>query len=155
VPRRGDIYPTREVDFSPTEKAVWCSSVIDFTTSRPTCPIDLGSRPVHATGWHGGGDSDEPGGYGLKLTELERDRNFDRTWDHVLIDLDNGVTADVRISASFWRQCSELRSADIGRWLLSQGAAPWLRGSPPGVILTPVEANRFAARLLKRHSFTN
>jgi hypothetical protein len=109
---------------------------------------------MHATAWHGGGDGHEPGGYGLKLTQLERDRNFDRSWDHVLIQLENGITARVNVSESFWRRCSELRSADIGRWLLSSGAAPWLRGSPPGVVLIPVEGNTFTARLLKRHSLS-
>lgn len=73
------------------------------------------------------------------MTQLERDRNFDKSWDDVLIELDNGVTARVNVSDSFWRRCPELRSADIGRWLLSSGVAPWLRGSPPGVVLTPME----------------
>ena len=54
------------------------------------------------------------------------------------------------MSPSFWRGCSELRSAAIGRWLIEQGAAPWDRGKPPGIAVTPLASNGFSARLLKR-----
>jgi hypothetical protein len=43
---------------------------------------------------------------------------------------DHGQAA-VTVSPSFWRHCSELRSAEIGRWLHRNGLAPWPPGRPP------------------------
>jgi uncharacterized protein YfaT (DUF1175 family) len=37
-----------------------------------------------------------------------------------------------------------LISIEIGRWLRSQGLAPWSRGNPPKLILEPLEDNRFS-----------
>src|SRR5205823_1972956 len=53
----------------------------------------------------------------------------------VVIDLEDGQSARVALSSSFWRSCSELRSATIGRRLLDRGAAPWPRISPRGSCL--------------------
>jgi len=105
---------------------------------------------MRAVGWHNGGPPTEPSGYGLKVTPAERDRAFDKTWDEVVVDLDGGEEMRVALTPSFWRRCSELRSAEIGRWLLGQGAAPWPKSSPPGIALRQVEGNRFTARVLKR-----
>jgi hypothetical protein len=60
-----------------------------------------------------------------------------------VIQLPGQEPATVTLSQSFWRNCSELRSADIGRWLLRQGLAPWPRGKPPTFELVPVEDRRF------------
>ncbi len=32
----------------------------------------------------------------------------------------------VRLSEPFWRDCSELPTAAVERWLLASGLAPWL-----------------------------
>jgi len=34
----------------------------------------------------------------------------------------------------FWRSSSELRSAEIGRWLIVNKLAPWPKGHPPSSI---------------------
>jgi hypothetical protein len=41
------------------------------------------------------------------------------------------VVTNVALSASFWRACTELRSADVGRWLVAHRLAPWPKGAPP------------------------
>ena len=51
------------------------------------------------------------------------------------------------ISRSFWRNCSELRSSKIGKWMLKNGYAPWSKGNPPEFELIPLSGNRF--KLLK------
>jgi hypothetical protein len=107
---------------------------------------------VRATAWHNGGPPASAAGYGIKFSEADRDRYFRREWTEVVLDLGN-VAATVQLSASFWRHCSELRSADIGAWLLDVGGAPWPRHSPPGIAVHPVEGNRFTARLIARRSF--
>jgi len=103
-----------------------------------------------ATGWHNGGQPDEPGGYGIKLLPRDRDKYFEREWDEVVVALDGGDSVAISLSKSFWRTSTELRSPEVGRWLLDQGAAPWHKGSAPSVVVTPVEDNRFSARVLKR-----
>jgi hypothetical protein len=107
---------------------------------------------MYATGWHNGSEPGDPAGYGLKISAADRDRYFDRTWTSVMVDLGTNSTIEVPLSPSFWRSCTELRSADIGKWLLETNAAPWIRSSPPGIVLTPSEENRFTARLLVRRT---
>jgi hypothetical protein len=107
---------------------------------------------MYATAWHNGGPPRDPAGYGLKLMDRDRDRYFDSTWKTVILELDGGEAATIDLSPSFWRTCTELRSAAIGEWLLKADVAPWARGNPPGVVVTAIEDDRFAARLLKRNS---
>jgi hypothetical protein len=107
---------------------------------------------MYATAWHNGGDAREPAGYGLKVTAADRDRYFDSSWTSVIVDLGDSSTAEIPLSQSFWRSSTELRSAEVGQWLLTAEVAPWAKGAPPGVVLTPVEANRFAARILVRRT---
>ncbi len=47
------------------------------------------------------------------------------------IELPSDVTTTVSISKSFWENCSELRSQDIGLWMIGSGLAPWKTGTPP------------------------
>ena len=103
--------------------------------------------PMMASGWHGGGDPHSPAGYGIKFTADDRDRYFERSWDSVVVDLDGAGPTAINLSDSFWRRCSEVRSADVGRWLLASGAAPWPKQNPAKIVVTPVDGNRFAARI--------
>ena len=105
---------------------------------------------MRATGWHNGVEPDLADGYGLRLTKDDRDRHFKPEWDDVVLELEGAEPATVTLMPSFWRTCTELRSAAIGQWFLDAGVAPWAKGNPPGVIVTPLEDNRFAARVLVR-----
>lgn len=105
---------------------------------------------MYATGWHNGSRPDDPAGYGLKFVERDREKYFNRSWTDVRIALDHGPEVTISLSASFWRSCTELRSAEVGRWLLERGAAPWPIGSPPGIVVSPADGNRFSARILSR-----
>lgn len=105
---------------------------------------------MRATGWTKG-QTHEPGGYGLKITAEDRDRHFDRAWGDIDVDLEGQGLTKIALTESFWR-CTELRSADVGRWLLDSGRAPWPKGQPPMIALTPVEGTRFAARILRQHN---
>jgi hypothetical protein len=108
---------------------------------------------VRAAGWRGGSaDEREPAGYGIRLTAADRDRHFDPEWTSVVLELAEGPTIEVPLAASFWRSCSELRSADLGRWLLAAGRAPWPKHTPPAIAVNPIAGNRFSARILERRN---
>lgn len=56
---------------------------------------------------------------------------------------------EVNISASFWRNCSELRNSRIGKWMLRRGFAPWRKKKPPKFRLVPLGGGRFKLEALK------
>ncbi|HZQ85996.1 MAG TPA: hypothetical protein VFA83_14200 [Acidimicrobiales bacterium] len=105
---------------------------------------------MYATGWHNGSRPEEPSGYGLKFVERDRHKHFDREWSEVVITLEDGPDVTIALSPSFFRSSSELRSAELGRWFLESQVAPWRQGSPPGVVVSHIDGNRFSARILKR-----
>jgi hypothetical protein len=108
---------------------------------------------VRAVGWRGGSaDERSPAGYGIKFTPADRDRHFDPEWTSVDLELADGPTIEVPLTDSFWRSCSELRSADLGRWLLAAGRAPWPKHAPPRIAVDPIADNRFSARILEHRS---
>jgi hypothetical protein len=105
---------------------------------------------VRAVGWRGGSnDERSPAGYGIKFTPADRDRHFDPAWTSVVLELADGPTVEVPLTDSFWRSCSELRSAELGRWLLASGRAPWPKHAPPGIAVNPIVNNLFSARILE------
>ena len=99
---------------------------------------------MRATAWNNGRHHTSGAGYGLRISEEDRDRFFDRSWGHVVFDLGGEAQANVPLSESFWRSCSELRSAEILRIC---GLAPWPKGNPPVFALEHVAGNRFAVGL--------
>jgi hypothetical protein len=107
---------------------------------------------MRATAWHNGAEPRKASGYGLKVSERDRDRYFDRDWDRVVLQLPGGISTEVTLSASFWSRCSELRSAAIGRWLLDSAVAAWPKGFPPGISLAPMGGSDFSAELIARRT---
>lgn len=102
---------------------------------------------MHATAWSNGRPLSTGAGYGIRLSASDRDRFFDRGLQVVSIYVRDGGPIVVPVSRSFWRSCPELRSAAIGQWLLRNGLAPWPRGNPPALLLSPAEGNGFHLRM--------
>lgn len=90
---------------------------------------------MRATAWNNGQHHASGAGYGLKLTADDRDRYFNMEWTSIELEVPGQGTPTVTLSESFWRRCSELRSAAIGRWLREIGSAPWPKGQPPALIV--------------------
>lgn len=82
--------------------------------------------------WSNGDPNNETGtGYGIRLNKGQRNRFFEEDWNCVIIKLKNNVSIEVNLSDSFWKNCTELRSSDIGEWLLESDLAPWGDKKPP------------------------
>ncbi|MCK4416801.1 MAG: hypothetical protein KAV99_01370 [Candidatus Latescibacteria bacterium] len=95
-------------------------------------------------GCNNGSPNDRTGaGYGIRVTREHRDRYFERGWPSVTIELDKENMVKVDLSDSFWRGCTELRSARIGKWMLDRGLASWPKGIPPGLKLEPIGNRQF------------
>ena len=94
-------------------------------------------------GWKASPDNRTGAGYGIRIAHKDRDQYFQRRWASVTIELEDEETVDVNLSDSFWRSCSELRSARIGKWMLEHKLAPWPKGNPPKLRLEPVGERKF------------
>jgi len=105
---------------------------------------------IVVTAWNNGKHYSNGAGYGFRISETDRDRHVSPDWKELLIKLDgNGDFIKVNIDKkSFWYDCKELIKKDIGAWLIANNKAPWQKGSPPKVMLTQIEDNRFKASLL-------
>ncbi|HEY2499763.1 MAG TPA: hypothetical protein VGK24_22100 [Candidatus Angelobacter sp.] len=83
------------------------------------------------TGWNNGDWNRSGAGYGLKVSLRDRDRHFKREWSIVTVNIKGSPSIRVKLSASFWRDCAELRSQAIGIWMKAQGHSHWISGKPP------------------------
>ena len=94
--------------------------------------------------WSNGSPNYRTGsGYGIRIDQTDRDENFTRGWPSVSIEFEGGDEVDISISRSFWKDCIELRSSSVGKYLLEHGLAPWEKGHPPRLKLKPVGGRRF------------
>jgi hypothetical protein len=98
---------------------------------------------VQPKAWNNGRHHQSGAGYGLKVSAEDRDRYFERAWSEIVLDIPGRGSTTVPVSESFWRECTELRTAELGRWLRDAGRAPWPRGEPPTVRLEHVAGNQF------------
>ena len=98
---------------------------------------------------NGSPDNRTGAGYGIRLEPKDRDRYFKRNESSVIIELENGNLVKVKLSDSFWRDCVELRSPKIGKWMLGVGLAPWSINShgPPNLRLEPGDKRKWKFRL--------
>lgn len=92
-------------------------------------------------GWNNSEKHSSGAGYGFKIDRAERDRNFKPEWQQITVELPtprgiNAVSVNVGKS-SFWKNCPELISKDIGRWMLEAGYAPWPKRRPPEFEVEP------------------
>lgn len=101
------------------------------------------------TAWKNGKHNHTGLGYGFRVVPNDRDRNFRRDWDTVLLDLTGSANViEVSISnASFWGVCCELRSKEIGRWLRRERHAPWPNKRPPRFEVECRGERRFSVRI--------
>jgi hypothetical protein len=104
------------------------------------------NSPLRWTAWNNGQHDKSGNGYGLKIPIADRDKYFDRTRGSVKVVVsDSGAEIEVNTNKkSFWSDsCRELISKELGVWLIRRGLAPWPKGSPPQVKVTPLAEGHF------------
>jgi hypothetical protein len=100
------------------------------------------------TAWNNGSHLSSGGGYGLKVPIADRDAHFNRGWSTVVLEIPRqGGFEEIELNIakpSFWNEtCHELISQEIGRWLRSEGLAPWPPGQPPKIKVAILGERRF------------
>jgi hypothetical protein len=120
---------------------------------------DLMQMPMIWTAWHNGNHHGVFTGFGFKVSIADRDLYFDRSWKKVTIALpvDSGyVLTEANIDKeSFWDDCRELITKDIGLWMLGRKYAPWQKGLPPRFTAWPIGVTSFRVELSEnQHSPT-
>ena len=102
------------------------------------------------TAWNNGLHDESGSGYGLKVSNTDRNQYFKREWGTVFLELEGFlqlVEVNIR-KKSFWEgTCRELISKDIGVWLRKNGLAPRQKGRPPKLHLIPKSGNKFFLEL--------
>ena len=103
---------------------------------------------MKVTGWSNGSPTKSGSGYGIRISQMDRDQNFNRQWKKVEIDLEGTYVIEIKITDSFWRKCTELRSSELGSWLIRKGHAPWQRGKPPKFNLLSIGNGKFRLKIM-------
>lgn len=85
-------------------------------------------------------------GFGIRLRKVDRDLYFDKSHPRIKLHLKGGQTLTIDLSRSFWRGCTEIRSKEIGKWILDQlgqEKTMWPKGRPPAFDLIPLSKDEF------------
>ncbi len=83
---------------------------------------------MKAVGWENGSPNNSTGsGYGIRISIQDRDTSFKIEWSSVKLDIVSYETIEVNLSKSFWNKCTELRSAEIGKYMIGNNTVPEAR----------------------------
>ena len=95
----------------------------------------------YAKAWNNGGD-----GFGLKLTEGDRDRFLRREWGNIVLHLphaDEPIVVNTNKASMWVGTCRELIHKEIGTWLKTSRRYPWKKGQPPRVMMEHIGDREF------------
>jgi hypothetical protein len=74
---------------------------------------------------------------GVRVGTRNAIKHFSRDWKCVQVEIE-GTIRSFPLRRGFWNTCPEIRGAAIQEWFLARGLAPWPKGSPPTLELTPL-----------------
>lgn len=86
---------------------------------------------MKVTAFNNGDHLKSGGGYGIRIPIEYRAVFFNSQWKKIRLTLEGDLTFDVNISESFWSTCPELRSIEIGKWMILRGHRYWPLRNPP------------------------
>ena len=103
-----------------------------------------------ATGWNNGDWRPTGAGYDVKIRKQDRDKHFEKEWASVLVTINGRDAVKIKLSKSFWKDCVELRSREIGAWMRAQGFSTWPAYKPPQFKLIPRGGQTFELLLVTK-----
>ncbi len=101
---------------------------------------------MKVTTWNNGNYNKSGAGYGILIPKRERDKYFNRKWDRVKIHIED-TSVEIKLRDTFWTTCNELRSKEIGKYLLKNGLGVWEKWKPHKLTLEVVNNNEFTISL--------
>lgn len=94
--------------------------------------------------WNNGDYNKTGSGYGIRILKSDRDK-FSIEWNHVIISIINeNRIIKIPLKKTFWSKCCELRSKDIGEFLIKHDMGNWEKRSPYKLLLFKQYDNVFA-----------
>ncbi len=115
-----------------------------------TVMLNNGVIMFETTVWAGSNPSKNTGsGYGINIPVKIRDQVFNKNWKNIELNLDGESKIIVPISDAFWRKCNEVRSPEIGKWLIKNNAHTWEKGRPTKLKMVHVKGNKFKVSIKK------
>lgn len=84
---------------------------------------------MRETTWNSGSLKESGAGYGVRIPKDCRETYFDCDWNLVILHIED-TTVEIKLNATFWSACNELRSKEIGNYLKKQGMAKWGKSKP-------------------------
>lgn len=100
-------------------------------------------NPFVTSPWKNGSQNHITGaGFGIKIPLGIRSSIFKKAWKNVILVMDENEY-EVEITPGFWNKCSEIRSKEIGKWLIKHDIDRWHRGHPPRIKIEHQGGNRF------------
>ncbi|QOR36887.1 hypothetical protein IMX26_08800 [Clostridium sp. 'deep sea'] len=103
--------------------------------------------------WNNGRFNTSGAGYGIRIPKESREKHFNKTWEYVTLKIAD-KSIDIKLRATFWTTCSELRSKVIGQFLIKNNVGTWGKGHPHELHLEIFEDNIFVLRKLDTYKST-
>lgn len=98
--------------------------------------------------WNDGSYNDSGAGYGIKISKCDRSKLFSKLDNKVIIHIGNiSNSIEITLRDTFWTTCSELRSCEIGKYLIDNGLRRWEKYKPHKLLLVPQGSNNFLLKL--------
>jgi len=84
---------------------------------------------MKVTTWNNGSFNQCGLGYGIRIPKDSRDKFFNKEWDSIILHIED-EEVEIKLHDRFWTTCNELRSKEIGKYLIKYGLGKWGKGEP-------------------------
>ena len=101
---------------------------------------------MKVTTWNNGTFNPSGAGYGIRIPREFRDAHFKPEWDSVQLHIEDKVI-NINLKPTFWTTCNELRSKEIGSYLIKHGLGKWDKGQPHILNLELVNRSSFQLKI--------
>lgn len=101
---------------------------------------------MQVTTWNNGSFNMAGTGYGIRIPKKIRDTHFDTKWDTIILYIEDKKVS-TKLKPTFWSTCNELRSKEIGSYLIKNGLGTWEKGRPHTLEIMKLIGNEFQIKI--------